>query len=285
MIVRKDDLEMGLEKLKADTDNAWHEVVERITPLIDAAAKRVTPVADSAVEAAKGAKRRAAGLAADTVERIQPSVNTALDKVAPAVDRAQKAVQDDLLPALIQALQHAAETPVEDKREIAKWLDARADASLDALKGELVQTKKSSKFKKVATIAAISAVLGALVIAVRAFLGSREDWAAYEPDEPYVYPDDDYEIDEVLDDAALGEVDGDESAEVAEGQDEIVESAPYGEGSYAGPNPPEGFEIKGNERSMKYHVPGAAGHARTHADVWFISEDAAQAAGFVRSQR
>jgi hypothetical protein len=58
-----------------------------------------------------------------------------------------------------------------------------------------------------------------------------------------------------------------------------------GEGVYVGSEPPEGFTIKGNERSMKYHVPASAGYARTVAEVWFNSEEAAQQAGFVRAQR
>jgi hypothetical protein len=58
-----------------------------------------------------------------------------------------------------------------------------------------------------------------------------------------------------------------------------------GEGVYVGSEPPEGFSIKGNERSMKYHVPESAGYGRTMAEVWFNSEEAAQQAGFVRAQR
>jgi hypothetical protein len=58
-----------------------------------------------------------------------------------------------------------------------------------------------------------------------------------------------------------------------------------GEGVYVGHEPPEGFTIKGNERSMKYHVPESSGYGRTIAEVWFNSEDAAQQAGFVRAQR
>jgi hypothetical protein len=58
-----------------------------------------------------------------------------------------------------------------------------------------------------------------------------------------------------------------------------------GEGVYVGNEPPEGFTIKGNERSMKYHVPESAGYSRTVAEVWFNSEEAAQQAGFVRAQR
>ena len=58
-----------------------------------------------------------------------------------------------------------------------------------------------------------------------------------------------------------------------------------GEGVYMGSEPPEGFTIKGNQRSMKYHVPESAGYSRTVAEVWFNSEEAAQQAGFVRAQR
>jgi hypothetical protein len=58
-----------------------------------------------------------------------------------------------------------------------------------------------------------------------------------------------------------------------------------GEGVYVGSEPPEGFTIKGNERSMKYHVPESAGYSRTVAEVWFNSEEAAQQAGFIRAQR
>jgi hypothetical protein len=58
-----------------------------------------------------------------------------------------------------------------------------------------------------------------------------------------------------------------------------------GEGVYVGHEPPEGFTIKGNERSMKYHMPESTGYGRTVAEVWFNSEEAAQLAGFIRAQR
>lgn len=59
----------------------------------------------------------------------------------------------------------------------------------------------------------------------------------------------------------------------------------FGPDSYVGDNPPEGFTIKGNQRSMKYHTPDGAGFARTNADVWFSSEEAAEAAGFTKASR
>jgi hypothetical protein len=36
---------------------------------------------------------------------------------------------------------------------------------------------------------------------------------------------------------------------------------------------------------MKYHVPESIGYARTTAEVWFNTEEAAQQAGFIRAQR
>jgi hypothetical protein len=323
MTHQRDILESAADKVRSAAEHGSaviSEAVDKVTPLLDNAAKKVAPVADEAWEAAKQAKRRAAELAADTVERMQPSVNTALGKVAPAVDRAQRAVQDDLLPKLIKFLQDASATPTaHSARELLASLDEQASASVEALQGELVKSKKSSRGKTVATVAAVGAVLGALALAIRAFLGGRDDWAAYEPDEPYVYPDDDYEIDGVLveidevdiaspnevttaEEPAAVEVDlsadaGAEATEAeataatagteakAEDASSAADQSPYGAGSHVGPNPPEGFDIKGNERSMKYHLPGSAGYARTTGEVWFNSEEAAQAAGFVRSQR
>lgn len=63
------------------------------------------------------------------------------------------------------------------------------------------------------------------------------------------------------------------------------EPADFGPDSYVGENPPEGFTIKGNLRSMKYHTPDGAGFGRTKADVWFASEEAAEAAGFTKASR
>jgi large subunit ribosomal protein L22 len=63
-----------------------------------------------------------------------------------------------------------------------------------------------------------------------------------------------------------------------------VADAPYGEGSHAplpGDEMPEGFEIKGNADSMKYHLPGTRYYAATIAEVWFATAEAAEAAGFV----
>jgi hypothetical protein len=43
---------------------------------------------------------------------------------------------------------------------------------------------------------------------------------------------------------------------------------------------PPGFEIKGNEQSEKYHVPGSRYYDATKAELWFRSVDAAEGAGY-----
>ena len=43
---------------------------------------------------------------------------------------------------------------------------------------------------------------------------------------------------------------------------------------------PEGYEIKGNANSMKYHVPGGRYYDVTIADVFFDTAEHAQTAGY-----
>lgn len=61
------------------------------------------------------------------------------------------------------------------------------------------------------------------------------------------------------------------------------EAKDYGAGSYRGDTPPEGFDIKGNEDSMKFHTPASQWYAATVAEVWFNSEEAAEKAGFANA--
>ena len=43
---------------------------------------------------------------------------------------------------------------------------------------------------------------------------------------------------------------------------------------------PEGYAIKGNADSMQYHTPESRWYDQTVAEVWFATEEAAEAAGF-----
>ena len=63
-------------------------------------------------------------------------------------------------------------------------------------------------------------------------------------------------------------------AEAAEGQP-TGSHAPLESGEA-----PEGFEVKGNADSMKYHVPGSRWYSSTKAEIWFDSAESAEAAGY-----
>lgn len=69
-------------------------------------------------------------------------------------------------------------------------------------------------------------------------------------------------------------------APAAAGDAPAADAKDYGEGSYRGDEAPEGFDIKGNEDSMKYHTPESPWYSSTTAEVWFNSAEAAEAAGF-----
>jgi large subunit ribosomal protein L17 len=73
--------------------------------------------------------------------------------------------------------------------------------------------------------------------------------------------------------------------------DVFEETAGGTSGKYAGSSvplenadkAPEGFPVKGNEGSMKYHTPDGQWFDQTTAEVWFDTEESAQAAGFTKA--
>ena len=46
---------------------------------------------------------------------------------------------------------------------------------------------------------------------------------------------------------------------------------------------PEGYEIKGNAQSMKFHAPGGRWYDSTIAEFWFKTAEDAKAAGFLEA--
>jgi large subunit ribosomal protein L17 len=84
-----------------------------------------------------------------------------------------------------------------------------------------------------------------------------------------------------------------EPATEVEGVDaEVFEETEGGfAGKYAGSHvlledesqAPEGFPIKGNEDSMKFHEPDGQWYEQTVAEVWFDTVESAEAAGFTRA--
>ncbi len=78
-----------------------------------------------------------------------------------------------------------------------------------------------------------------------------------------------------------------EEAPAAEAAETEVAETEAAEAEFAGSKPatadnvaPEGFAVKGNKDSMKYHVPGSRWYDNTTAEVWFDSAESAAAAGF-----
>jgi large subunit ribosomal protein L4 len=61
------------------------------------------------------------------------------------------------------------------------------------------------------------------------------------------------------------------------------ESYPGAVAADADGNGPEGYEIKGNAQSMKYHAPGGRWYDATIAEFWFQSAADAEAAGFTEA--
>jgi large subunit ribosomal protein L17 len=107
--------------------------------------------------------------------------------------------------------------------------------------------------------------------------------------------DADVQDDTVLDDVveAPAEEAGVEPAVQVEGAD--ADAFEETEGGFAGKydgshvpledaaQAPEGFPVKGNEDSMKYHEPDGQWFEQTTAEVWFASPEAAEAAGFTKA--
>ena len=275
---------------------ALRDGLELASDLIAEAQKQAGPIL-------KDAKVRTATVAARTLDDLEPHIKDALDKVTPAVDAARDKVTDDLLPKLQDALHAAADLPVV--QEATK----RGTAAVQALAGDLEpKSKKKSKLRSFAKALAIGAVIAGAVAAVRHFLAPKDDgWTAHEPSKAYVNNNDtfsnaakfaaDMEAEakedyvEVVSEEEIQEQDDMTSeggpapdVEFVTGED-AARHAGYGEGAFVGTTPPEGYTIKGNERSMKFHVPGTGGYERTIAEVWFESEAAAEAAGFTKAQR
>ncbi|GAB3660254.1 hypothetical protein GCM10027596_18760 [Nocardioides korecus] len=79
-----------------------------------------------------------------------------------------------------------------------------------------------------------------------------------------------------------------EPTEVSAAQDQAETD---GESAYPGSHAPladpeevpEGFPVKGNEDSKKFHEPDGQWYAQTVAEVWFDSAESAEAAGFTKA--
>lgn len=285
--------------IRQSAQSALNEAVARANDLLSEAQKAAGPMAHDA-------KVRTADFAAKRLDAWEPHIKDAMDRVSPAVDAARDKISEDFLPKLQGLLNEAAENPA------VVVASSRGRAAVQALKGELVPQKpKKSKGKKFVKFIAVSAIVAGAVAAVRHFLTPKDDgWTAHEPSKAYVNNNDTFATaakvagdnaeaadskveDELVTDAVPAPTDHFDGSKDASAPQDAVANADagedtdngYGDGSYVGETPPEGFSIKGNERSKKYHLAGSGGYDRTIAEVWFNSEEAAEKAGFTRAQR
>lgn len=298
-----------VKKAAADTASAAAEYsVSALKDGLDRAQHLLADLQKQAAPVLRDAKVRTADFAAKRLDDLEPHLKGAMGKVAPAVEVAREKVEDDFLPKVQGFLHQAAEHPavVEGGK--------RGKAAVQALKGELEPAKQRSGWRTFGKVLAVGTIVAGAVAAVRHFLAPKDDgWTAHEPSKAYVNNNDTFSnaAKFASDTAEQAEADAEpvvphedtpqETEMTSEGspapettvieETEVVEDASaddgpeYGEGAYVGSEPPEGYTIKGNERSKKYHVAGTGGYERTIAEVWFNSEEAAEAAGFTKAQR
>lgn len=312
---------MKAKKLLTAVEEGTHSAVEYLTPYVEQALRESGELADNTYSkirpVIKDASIRGARLASDTFEKVHPVLDDAIDRVSPAVDATVKRVrpavddvldripptleaargmvQDDFLPGLSDQLRHLAKQPLARELQIAA-----ASAALATKLDEATGRKKHGFWRTVGKLLLAGAILGGVVYAVKKLLADPSSgWESYTPrDNAYVADPVAAEPEPLVDEAAVA---ADLAADEAETEPTVEQEAeataageadadpfadsPYGEGSYYGDEPPEGFSIKGNDRSKKYHVPGSASYERTSAEVWFASAEAAEAAGFTKAQR
>lgn len=281
-------------KTKHAAAETTHTAAENAAAILSEAKERISPLLDQS-------KEKLAPFANEARARGTEYAHHAAVAVAPAIAAAKGAAKDrydDILPKITEALENLANNPN------AQEAHYRSVAAMKALRGDLQLSKKDRKKLHKESLAQIQSLkntvgtkpkkkgkflplllLGALgglaFIAWKKLFGAQEtDWqthtaSAYQSSTGEPRPS-----------QSFGEpVDVPSAGAEAGGTDSAATTPKYGEGAYVGAEPPEGYTIKGNERSMKYHTPETGGYERTIADVWFNSEAAAEAAGFAKAQR
>ncbi|WOQ15885.1 hypothetical protein [Raineyella sp. W15-4] len=306
--------ERGTQAQEILTEYA-QEAQARLAPVAQEAQARLAPVAHEA-------KVRGVAGARGTLDTLAPRLEQALLAVGPLAEEAATRIKEDVVPRAEKFLDRAAEAvaaeaaaPEPEPAAVApKGRKARKEAKA-AAKLAKTQAKLAVAEEKLAARAGrkgggtwkVLLILAGLIgigILVAKKLGSpKEDaWQNYQPTPPApaapsapapaeqeaATEPDATEPDEMDDETA--EVEAEmigEGGAVTEADSTVSTdtATSYGADSYVGTEPPEGYVIKGNPRSMKYHLPGSDSYERTVTDVWFATEEAASAAGFIKATR
>jgi hypothetical protein len=293
--------------------------VERGTAALAGAKDRIVPVAldakDRLMPLAAEAAERIVPLMQEAAAKARPAVTTAVARVTDVVD-------SEVKPRLVELLDDAqrdAHVTEAAKRSRATVAALRGDLALPA-----DTTKSRKKGHPILKAIGVAVIVALIVAAVRNMLGPRDDGWEFDDEDDELSDDTtqaghndeaDFEATQPIQPGRRGEPEPPEAvAEASDSEaraeadipaeptlpvpaeapatadnhetvDDLGDPFRYGEGSFIGPNPPEGYTIKGNERSMKYHVPGALAYDRCSTTVWFNSPEAAERAGFLRAER
>ena len=274
----------------------------RTPTVVDRGTSALADARDHLIPLALDARDRLVPLAGQTRDRIvplvheaaawaRPTVESAITKARPVVDAAVTKVSDvvdtGVKPRLIELLEDVQAEPhvaAVSQHGLAALLTApEPEVVVDAAPLVAVAAPVAKRRHPILKTLFLGAVLAAVAYAVKTLLGPRdEDWETF--DEPVPA-----EPGPVVEHGRRGEEPAEASPLVGEASRpaaRVASDTPqYGPGSYVGPNPPAGYDIKGNAESMKYHVPGALAYNRCIAEVWFNSPEAAERAGFTRAQR
>lgn len=281
-------------------------------------ADQVRPKIESAVETAREklgpvvaeAREKAGPALADAREQAAVQLADAREKAGPALaDAREKAAEQ-----LADAKKKAAPVIAEGRKGAAKKAasgKAMAAAGLATIApGMAPQKKKGGRLKKVLLLGGLLAIGGVVFKKLRGDR-SQSNWqSSYTPstsgsagtvsDSPAAgsaaaaasaSADDAGAAspDEALSDAAAGphvDTTPDAPAEVVDLP--VQENQPeYGDGAArsnpGGGAPDASYTIKGVEKSQEFHTPGSPSYDGTVAEVWFQSEEAAEAHGFSRA--
>jgi len=242
----------NLDDVMAQVGEAATQAKSIIVPLALDAMDRLVPLAHDARE-------RIAPLAGAAADRARPLAEAALDMARPVVEQARARVVDvvaaDVKPRLAELRDQTIPVLIETGRHRIVPSSAKA----------VIQAPAAPKKRRhpVLTLLGLAALAAVAWLVIKTLLGADDDgWELQ-------YDDMDEETDKIdVPDAKAAEA-----------------PVEFGEGSYRGDEPPAGFIIKANERSMKYHVPTAIGYERLVTDLWFASPEAAERAGFMRALR
>ncbi|MFW6597040.1 hypothetical protein ACQBAU_06080 [Propionibacteriaceae bacterium Y2011] len=273
------------EQARKSGASAAHDALERITPVLDDAWERVTPAVESARESVQG--------------KLLPRLNDVLAEAAghPAAQEASKrgrataaALRGELevpkpkrkLPRILGGIAIGAAVAGIAVVALRKLLDNR-DAEWEAPAPSTYGGSNTPKRADTSPWAAASDPATRTASPAAAPTASGPGTTGEATSEPTTAADAGASGTDSTASTAKPEsagLSGDAGETVAP-----FERRSYGAGSYVGSKPPTGFDVKGNERSMKYHTPDSPAYERTISDVWFNSAEAAEQNGFVRAQR